>query len=162
MILTRTDLAAEVARRQAAGEVGVLTNGCFDLVHVGHLRSLQAARAEGDFLIVGINSDFGVRRLKGPSRPIVPEDERAELIDALACVDYVTLFDEPTACELVAAVQPTVYVKSTEYAHKPLPERDIVEGYGGEVHLVPIFVGHSTTNLIGRILGTEPTSTPAN
>lgn len=155
MILERADLIHEVARRQAAGEVGVLSNGCFDLLHVGHLRTLQASRAEGAFLIVGLNSDAGVRRLKGPSRPLVPEDERAELLDALRCVDYVTLFDEATACELVAAVRPLVYVKSVEYRDKPLPERDIVESYGGRVALVPVHEGRSTTSLVQRILSVE-------
>lgn len=149
----RDELAAEVARRQAAGEVGVLSNGCFDILHVGHVRSLQAARALGDFLLVAVNSDLGVQRLKGPTRPIVPEAERCELLAALRCVDYVTLFDEPTAVEVVAALQPAVYVKSVEYATKPLPERDIVEGYGGRVELVPIHDGRSTTDIVGRILG---------
>ncbi len=155
MILGREALVAAVARRQAAGEVGVLSNGCFDLVHVGHLRTLQASRAFGDFLIVGLNSDAGVRRLKGPTRPVVPEDERAELIDALRCVDYVSLFDEATACELVAAVRPLVYVKSIEYRDKPLPERDIVASYGGRVELVQVHAGHSTTTLLSRIVAAE-------
>lgn len=155
MILDRLDLARTVARRQAAGERGVLTNGCFDLLHVGHLRSLQAARAAGEFLIIGLNTDAGVRRLKGPTRPIVPESERAELLDALACVDYVTLFDEPTAAELLAAVRPAIYVKSAEYRDKPLPERAVVEGYGGRVELVEVHPGHATTDLIARILARQ-------
>ncbi len=156
MIAERRPLAELVARRQAGGERGVLTNGCFDLLHVGHLRTLQAARACGDFLIVGLNSDLGVRRLKGPSRPIVPEAERAELLDALACVDYVILFDEPTATELAAALRPAIYVKSSEYRDKPLPEREVVEAAGGEVRLVEIHLGHSTTDLVARILSSEP------
>jgi len=157
MILSRDELCAAVARRQAAGEVGVLSNGCFDLLHVGHLRTLQAARAMGDFLIVGVNSDAGVRRLKGPDRPIVPEDERCEMLDGLACVEYVCLFDEPTALELAAAVKPRIYVKSVEYLDKPLPERAVVEANGGEVRLVPIHDGRSTTNVVERILaGARP------
>ena len=155
MIVDRAALRAEVARRQAAGEVGVLTNGCFDLLHVGHLRPLQTARAQGDFLIVGLNSDAGVRRLKGPERPLVPEDERAELIDSLRCMDYVTLFDEPTALELAEGLEPRIYVKSVEYADKPLPERAVVEAAGGEVRLVPIHEGRSTSNLVQRILAVE-------
>lgn len=131
----------------------MLSNGCFDILHVGHVRSLQAARALGEFLVVAVNSDESVQRLKGPTRPIVPADERCELLAALRCVDYVTLFDEPTAAEVLAALQPAVYVKSVEYATKPLPERDIVEGYGGTVKLVPIHEGRSTTDLVGRILG---------
>ena len=155
MILTRDELCAAVAQRQAAGERGVLSNGCFDLLHVGHLRTLQAARAMGDFLIVGVNSDAGVRRLKGPDRPILPEEERCELLDALACVDYVCLFDEPTALELAAAVKPRIYVKSVEYLDKPLPERAVVEAAGGEVRLVPIHDGRSTTTLVDRVLATH-------
>lgn len=155
MILSREELARQVAERQAAGETGVLTNGCFDLLHVGHLRSLQAARACGDFLVLGLNSDASVQALKGPSRPIVPEADRAELLDGLACVDYVTIFDEPTACELVAAVRPRVYVKSSEYADKPLPEREVVEANGGRVELVTIHVGHSTTDLVARVLARQ-------
>ncbi|MBI2300030.1 MAG: adenylyltransferase/cytidyltransferase family protein [Armatimonadetes bacterium] len=152
MSLSRPELAAVTAARQAAGEVGVFTNGCFDLLHVGHLRTLQAARELGDFLIVGLNSDAGVRRLKGAGRPIVPAGERAELLLALRCVDYVGLFDEPTALEMVAEVQPRIYVKSVEYAVQALPEREVVEGYGGEVRLVEIHAGRSTTDLVGRIL----------
>jgi D-beta-D-heptose 7-phosphate kinase/D-beta-D-heptose 1-phosphate adenosyltransferase len=157
MILDRDRLALAVARRQAAGETGVLTNGCFDLLHVGHLRALQQARALGDFLIVGLNTDAGVQRLKGPDRPLLPQDERAELLDALRCVDYVTFFDEPTALELAAQLAPRVYVKSEEYAAKPLPERAVVEAAGGRVVLVPIIEGRSTTQLMARIvaLGSE-------
>ncbi|MCC7492978.1 MAG: adenylyltransferase/cytidyltransferase family protein [Fimbriimonadaceae bacterium] len=152
MVLGRAELVARVAARQSRGEVGVLTNGCFDLLHVGHLRTLQAARACGDFLIVGLNSDLGVQRLKGPARPLVPEAERAELLAGLRCVDYVCLFDEPTALELAAALRPRVYVKSVEYRDKPLPERAVVEAAGGRVELVEVHVGHSTTDLVAKVL----------
>jgi len=155
MIVARDEMARLVAQRQAAGETGVLTNGCFDLLHVGHLRTLAAARALGDFLVVGLNTDAGVQRLKGPARPLVPQDERAELLDALRCVDYVTFFDEPTALELAAQLRPRVYVKSEEYRDKPLPERAVVEAGGGVVHLLPLQAGWSTTHLVQRILDTS-------
>lgn len=152
MLWARDELAAEIAARQAAGETGVLTNGVFDLLHVGHLRGLRAARAEGDFLVVGLNSDASVRRLsKGPGRPLLPAAERAELLAALDCVDYVTLFDEDTATELAAALCPRVYVKSADYADRPLPERAVVEAAGGQVRLVPMVPGRSTSDLLARI-----------
>ncbi len=155
MILGRDELVREVTRRQAAGERGVFTNGCFDILHVGHLRTLQAARAQGDFLVIGLNTDASVRRLKGPLRPVVGETERAELLDGLRCVDYVCLFDEPTAGELAAAIRPKVYVKSLEYEGKPLPERAVIEAHGGQVVLVPTHQGFSTTGLIRRIVAAE-------
>lgn len=137
----------------------VFTNGCFDLLHVGHLRYLRAARAHGDLLVVGLNDDASVARLKGPSRPIVPAAERAELLAALEPVDYVVLFGEETAGGLVAALRPEVYVKGGDYAAglgqagKPLPEAALVRGYGGEVRVVPLLPGHSTSALLARIQG---------
>lgn len=114
--LPRDALAALVADRQAAGERAVFTNGVFDLLHLGHVTYLQRARALGDFLIVGLNSDASTRRLKGPRRPLVPQDERAAVLAALACVEYVTIFDEPTAAPLLATLRPAVYVKGADYA----------------------------------------------
>ena len=143
-------LQAALAPRRAAGERVALTNGTFDLLHVGHLRSLEQARAQGDLLVVGVNSDASVRSYKAPNRPIVPQAERAELIAGLACVDYVVIFDEPTAERLVKAIRPEVYVKGADYATKPLPERPVVEAYGGQVVLIPLEAGHSTTDLVGR------------
>jgi rfaE bifunctional protein nucleotidyltransferase chain/domain len=145
-------LLAALAPRRAAGDRVALTNGAFDLVHVGHLRSLEQARDQADLLVVGINSDASVRSYKAPNRPIVPEGERAELIAGLACVDYVVLFDEPTAERLLAAVRPDVYVKGADYATKPLPERPVVEAYGGQVVLVALEAGHSTTDLVAEIV----------
>src|SRR5437588_4966820 len=107
-IIDRHELAAEVQRRHQARERSVLTNGCFDLLHLGHVRYLQEARALGDFLIVGLNSDTSTRLLKGPGRPLMPEDERAEILAALTCIDYVTVFDEPTAGPLVELLQPAI------------------------------------------------------
>lgn len=141
----------------------VFTNGIFDLLHVGHLQYLEAARALGDLLIVGLNSDSSTRQLKGPKRPLVPEAERAALLLGLRPVDYVTLFEDRTAERLVATLQPDVYVKGGDYAlsdnndsgqtaTKVLPEARIVQGYGGQVELINYLAGHSTTELIERIV----------
>lgn len=151
-VVTIEGLLDALARRRAAGARVVLTNGAFDLLHVGHLRSLEQARAEGDLLVVGLNSDASIRAYKGPNRPIVPEAERAELLAGLACVDYVVIFEEPTAERLVARVRPDVYVKGADYVEKPLPERAIVEGYGGRVVLVPLEAGRSTSGLVAEIV----------
>ncbi len=159
----RGALAATLRQRQAAGAVVVFTNGCFDLLHLGHVRYLQAARALGGCLVVGINSDASTRQLKGPGRPLVPQDERAEVLAALACVDYVTIFEEPTAVSLVEALRPNIYVKGGDYAtagaadpspaidYAKLPEAAPVLAYGGQVRLIPYLPGHSTTALIERI-----------
>ena len=152
-------LAEEVRRRQAMGERGVFTNGCFDLLHLGHVRYLQDARALGDFLVLGLNSDASTRLLKGVGRPLVPERERAEILAALSCIDYVTIFDEPTASPLVALLQPAIYVKGGDYANacntqpdlSRLPEARVVINYGGTVRLIPYLPHHSTTELIGKI-----------
>jgi len=158
-ILAREELAIEVRRRQQAGERGVFTNGCFDLLHLGHKRYLQQARALGDFLVLGLNDDAGVRLLKGPGRPLVPEAERAEMLAALTCIDYITIFAEPTAGSLVALLQPAIYVKGGDYANVQgdipdpdrLPEAKIVQTYGGIVRLIPYLPHHSTTELIRAI-----------
>ena len=158
-ILDRDTLAIEVHRRQVAGERGVFTNGCFDLLHLGHICYLQEARALGDFLILGLNSDEGVRLLKGTGRPLVPEDERAKILAALMCIDYVTIFSEPTAGPLVSVLQPSIYVKGGDYAGSEnntpdtdrLPEAKVVHQYGGHVRLIPYLAHHSTTELIAAI-----------
>src|SRR6266702_8227231 len=144
-ILRRDELAEDVSRRQQAGERGVFTNGCFDLLHLGHVRYLQEARALGDFLVLGLNSDEGVSMLKGPGRPLVPEGARAEILAALTCIDYVIVFAEPSAGPLVALLQPAIYVKGGDYAaaHGDLPDLDrlpeasIVQASGGMVRLIP-------------------------
>jgi rfaE bifunctional protein nucleotidyltransferase chain/domain len=165
-IFARAALARLLDQRRAAGATIVLTNGIFDLMHIGHLRYLHAARALGDALVVGVNADVSARRLKGPARPIVPEDERAEMLAGLACVDYVTIFSEDTAVDLVRALRPEVYVKGGDYTvssgsgtgsapdapAKPLPEAAVVQAYGGRVVLMPYIPGHSTTELISRIV----------
>lgn len=148
----------EQLRRQA--KTVVLTNGVFDLLHVGHVRCLRAARQLGDALIVGLNSDRSARGLKGSDRPFVPQEERAEILCALSCVDYVVVFAEPTAERLVQMLQPDVYAKGGDYgdavtgareAGKALPEAPVVQGYGGRVEILPYATGHSTSHLIERI-----------
>jgi len=158
-ILEREELVSEVRRRQDAGERGVFTNGCFDLLHLGHVRYLQEARALGDFLVLGLNDDAGVRLLKGPGRPLVPVAERAEMLAALTCIDYITIFAEPTAGPLVAVLRPAIYVKGGDYASAHgdgldtdrLPEAKIVQAYGGVVRLIAYLPHHSTTELIEAI-----------
>lgn len=140
-----------------AGKVVVLTNGCFDILHVGHIRYLRRARELGDFLVVGLNSDASVRALRGESRPIVPEAERAEVLGALESVDCVVIFSERTAERLVEVIRPDVYVKGGDYAidgagGRDLPEARVVASYGGRVEIVPYIRGHSTTELISAIV----------
>jgi rfaE bifunctional protein nucleotidyltransferase chain/domain len=129
----------------------VWTNGCFDLLHVGHVRSLEAAAALGDVLVVGVNSDETVRELKGPGRPIVPAAERAEVVAGLEPVDHVVLFEEPTPEAALDRLRPEVHAKGADYADKPIPERAVVEAYGGTVELLPIVPGVSTTALAERL-----------
>lgn len=139
----------------------VLTNGCFDLLHRGHVLSLTQAKALGDLLVVGLNSDASTRRLKGEGRPILSQEERAEILAALAAVDFVVIFDEDTAEALVVALQPDIYVKGGDYAPeatrlgragKPLPEAAIVASYGGRVEILPLVPQSSTTDIVERIL----------
>jgi D-beta-D-heptose 7-phosphate kinase/D-beta-D-heptose 1-phosphate adenosyltransferase len=149
--VTVPDAVAVVARLRATGKTVVFTNGVFDLLHVGHLRYLQQARALGDALIVGLNSDRSVRANKGAGRPITPEAERAEILSALACVDGVVVFDEDTPHEIIAALQPDVLVKGADWAADAIVGRDVVEARGGRVVRVPIEAGHSTSALVERI-----------
>jgi len=144
-------LTARQALR-AAGQTLVFTNGLFDLLHAGHVASLEAARALGDALYVGLNSDASARRLKGPARPLVPEADRARMLAALACVDAVIPFEEDTAERLILALQPEVYVKGDDYAKAGPPEAAAVATYGGRVVLVPTLPGRSTTALIQTII----------
>jgi rfaE bifunctional protein nucleotidyltransferase chain/domain len=129
----------------------VFTNGHFDLLHVGHLDYLEQARTLGDALFVGLNDDVSTRRLKGPGRPLVPAVERARLLAALVPVTAVIIFAGDTAHQLIEVLQPDIYVKGGDYAHKPLPERALVESYGGQVHLIDYLPDHSTSALIERI-----------
>ena len=149
--MTVQDAVAVVERLRATGKSVVFTNGVFDLLHVGHLRYLQQARALGDALIVGLNSDRSVRANKGAGRPITPEAERAEILSALACVDGVVVFDEDTPREIIAALQPDVLVKGADWAADAIVGRDVVEAQGGRVVRVPIEAGHSTSALVEKI-----------
>jgi D-glycero-beta-D-manno-heptose 1-phosphate adenylyltransferase len=150
-MLTKAEAVALVERLRATAQTVVFTNGVFDLLHVGHLRYLQRARALGDALIVGLNSDESVRRIKGPGRPITAEGERAEILEALACVDAVVIFGEATPHDLIAALQPDILVKGADWAEDAIVGRDIVEKRGGRVIRVPVEPGHSTTALVERI-----------
>ena len=190
IILPRAELAPLIAEEQAAGARCVFTNGVYDLLHVGHIQLLWRARALGDLLVVGLNSDGSTRRLKGPTRPLIPQAERAEMLAALVMVDYVTIFDEDTAGETLAALRPAVYVKGGDYAAadppgrahdylvgpddlrrlvagqpptdaslaglrglvERLPEARVVADYGGSLALLAYLPGHSTSDLIARIV----------
>jgi len=154
MKVTRDNLSAFAAALRAHGQRIVFTNGCFDILHVGHVRYLGAARALGDCLVVGLNSDASVRRLKGPERPVNEEADRAEVLDALRAVDYVTIFDEPTAAELIEIIRPDVYVKGGDYTIATLPEAKIVRGYGGRVEFIDLVPERSTTRVIEKLRGT--------
>ena len=133
------------------GKIVVFTNGVFDLLHPGHVRYLTAARALGDALIVGVNSDRSVRAIKGPTRPITPEAERAEILSALSCVNAAVVFDEDTPADIIKAIQPDVLVKGADWAENAIVGRDTVEGRGGRVVRMPIEEGWSTTGILGRV-----------
>ncbi len=147
-ILDRNRLIARVAIARKNGARVVLANGCFDILHVGHIRYLEGARALGDLLIVGINSDAQVRALKGEGRPLIPERERAEIIASLRAADIVTIFPEPTVEELIRALRPDIHAKGTDYTVETVPERDVVRSYGGRVAIVGDPKDHSTTEMI--------------
>jgi rfaE bifunctional protein nucleotidyltransferase chain/domain len=149
--MTIDEATALVERLRAAGRTVVFTNGVFDLLHVGHLRYLQQARALGDALILGLNSDQSVRANKGPARPVTPEAERAEILEALGCVDGVVVFDQDTPHDLIAALQPDVLVKGADWAADAIVGSDIVEARGGRVVRVPLEAGRSTSAIIEKI-----------
>lgn len=153
-VVRRADLAARVAALRAAGRTLAFANGGFDLLHVGHLRYLQAARAEADALLVAVNSDASIARLKGPDRPVVPQDERAELVAGLVPVDLVVIFDEDTPAVLLTELRPDVHCKGTDYGSpERVPEYGVVQAYGGRTVLVGDPKDHATTDLIARIRG---------
>ncbi len=151
-VVGRRELAARLARLRARGKRVVFTNGCFDLLHAGHVRYLREAASLGDLLVVGLNSDISVRQFKDAGRPIVPEGDRAEVIAALEMVDYVVVFPERTAEAIVGELRPDVYVKGGDYAPEELPEARVVEAYGGEVKIVHYHEDRSTTGIIQHIL----------
>jgi D-beta-D-heptose 7-phosphate kinase/D-beta-D-heptose 1-phosphate adenosyltransferase len=141
-----------IAAEKNRGKRIVFTNGCFDLLHAGHVKYLQKARSLGDLLVLGLNSDASVRRLKGPKRPLIDQDERAHLLAALDCIDYVIIFDEDTPLELITALKPHILAKGGDYSLDGVVGRDVVETYGGRVELITFVDGKSTTNIIERIL----------
>ncbi|MDQ3649597.1 MAG: adenylyltransferase/cytidyltransferase family protein [Acidobacteriota bacterium] len=151
-ILERNRLIARVAIARRSGARIVLANGCFDILHVGHVRYLEAARGFGDMLVVAVNSDAQVRALKGEGRPFVPERERAEVIAALRAVDLVTIFHEPTVEALLLAIRPDIHAKGTDYTLDTIPERDVVRSYGGRVAVVGDAKDHSSTDVINKIV----------
>ena len=151
-ILSRAQLIERVAGDRAAGRTVALANGCFDLLHVGHVRYLQGARALGDALVVGLNSDASVRRLKGPGRPVMPAAERAELVAAVSGVDAVVVFEEDSADALIARLRPDVHAKGTDYTEQSVPERDTVHAMGATVAIAGDPKTHSTKDLITTIL----------
>ena len=152
-ILSREDLAHQIAAARESGARIVLANGCFDVLHVGHVRYLAGARELGDILVVGINSDEQVAIQKGPGRPVLPAPERAEIVAALESVTYVTIFDEPTVEQLLLTLKPDVHAKGTDYTTESVPERDVVRSYGGQVAIVGDPKDHSTTEIIARVGG---------
>ncbi len=151
-IINREALKEKLQALKRGGKKIVFTNGCFDFLHVGHVRYLKAAKAQGDVLVVGLNSDGSVRQIKGPRRPVVPEDQRAEILASLACVDFVTLFDEPDPAMIIRFLMPDVLVKGADWAKDAIVGRDIVEGTGGQVVRIPLTEGVSTSDLIEKIL----------
>jgi D-glycero-beta-D-manno-heptose 1-phosphate adenylyltransferase len=150
-VLSRARLLEEAERQRAAGNAIVFANGAFDLLHVGHVRYLEAARREGDWLAVGVNSDASVARAKGPSRPVFPERDRAEIVAALRCVDAVVIFPEDSPAGLIAALKPEVHAKGTDYTPDSVPERGAVAAYGGRTVIVGDPKDHATTDVIERI-----------
>jgi rfaE bifunctional protein nucleotidyltransferase chain/domain len=150
-VLDRSQLAEQVARNRARGLRHAFANGCFDLLHVGHVRYLEAARREADRLIVAVNGDDAVRSLKGAGRPILAAADRAELVAALRAVDYVVVFHEPTVTSLLTLLTPEVHCKGTDYTVETVPERDTVRAYGGRIAIVGDPKDHSTRDLLGRV-----------
>jgi D-beta-D-heptose 7-phosphate kinase/D-beta-D-heptose 1-phosphate adenosyltransferase len=150
-IHSRDSIAQEARRLQSSGKRVVFTNGCFDVLHPGHLDLLQKARALGDALVVAINSDTSVRRLKGPNRPLFPENERGEIVSALNAVDYVCTFDEDTPLEVILEIRPDILVKGADWANNIVGSKE-VEGWGGKVVALPLVEGQSTTGIIERVL----------
>ena len=150
-IVSREQLSQRVHEERAAGRTIAFANGCFDILHVGHVRYLESAAREADVLVVAINDDDSVRTLKGEGRPILSSNDRAELVAALRCVDYVVIFSEPTVGPLLTTLRPDVHCKGTDYTVESVPERDIVRGYGGRIAIVGDPKDHSTRDLLARI-----------
>ena len=150
---TLAEVKERVEEARSAGRTVALANGCFDVLHVGHVRYLAGARAEADVLVVAVNGDASVRRLKGPGRPLLPEGDRALLVAALASVDHVLVFPEDDVGALLLALRPDVHCKGTDYAPDTVPERDVVRSYGGRVAIVGDPKDHSSTDMVRRVTG---------
>ncbi len=153
-LVSRDHIGGIVDKSKAVGKTLVFTNGCFDIIHAGHVRYLSEAKKLGDCLIVGLNSDRSVKELKGPTRPLNHQEDRAEVVAALAAVDYVIIFDERTAESLINEVKPDIYVKGGDYCIEDIPEAKIVASNGGKTILIPEVPGRSSTNMIKKITGT--------
>jgi len=151
-VISLKRLLKELSPLREKGRKVVFTNGCFDIIHAGHVRYLTKARSLGDMLVVGLNSDASVRAIKGPSRPIVPEAERAEVLGALRCVDYVVIFNEDTPLSLITALRPDILVKGSDWAAHEIVGGDVVKESGGRVARIRLLKGRSTTNIIKRVL----------
>ncbi len=153
LLISRDELISRVQAARELGALIVFANGCFDVLHVGHIRYLAGARALGDLLVVGVNSDEQVAMQKGPGRPIIPALERAEMVASLESVSYVTIFNEPTVTELLLALKPEIHAKGTDYTEETVPERDVVRSYGGRVAIVGDPKNHSTSEMLARLGG---------
>jgi len=151
VILREPELAEALERERAAGKTIAFANGCFDVLHVGHIRYLQDASRVADVLVVGVNGDDSVRVLKGEGRPVMPEDERAEIIDSIRCVSYVTVFDEKSPARLLQTLKPDFQCKGTDYTADSVPEGEIVRAYGGKVVIVGDPKDHSTTEVLAKM-----------
>ncbi len=151
-VLSRAELKGVVEQLRAEGKRIAFTNGCFDILHVGHCQYLREARKQGDLLILALNSDASVRAIKGPKRPLVPEQERAEIVASLEAVDYVTIFNESTPLDLIELLRPDVLVKGADWKKEDVVGGDAVRSWGGKVVLIPMTEGASTTNIVERIL----------
>ena len=152
-IVDRPRLQDVIAAAKKDGQRIVFANGCFDVLHVGHVRYLEGAKALGDVLVVAVNSDEQVRKQKGEDRPLIPQDQRAEIVSALAAVDFVTIFDEPTVAELLLALKPDIHAKGTDYTEDTVPERDVVRSYGGRVAIAGDPKDHSSSEMFEQVSG---------
>jgi len=150
-VLEITGLIEKVKELKAEGKTIVTTNGCFDIIHAGHVRYLKQAKQLGDVLIVCLNSDNSVKRLKGPTRPLNPQDDRAEVLAGLAAVDYVAIFEQDTPSDTLGRIKPDIHVKGGDYSEETLPEAAIIKAGGGKIKFIPLVEGRSTTNIIKRI-----------
>jgi len=156
-IIPFSTIGAVSAALKVLGKSVVTTNGTFDLLHIGHIDSLEHSKCLGDILIVGLNSDESVKRYKGHLRPIVPVAERARMLSSLTCVDYVVIFEQDTPMELLMEIKPSIHCKGSEYSDgsRPIPEKEFVEPYGGKMHYIDLTINKSTTNIINKILNSQ-------